>query len=116
MVVYLINRHLTSRGTFFILDTLAGTLALPRSGVVLEKSDIAYFVELHAWRKVGSDRYRSCELIAVRDNKDGSFNFHSVAIDDHPRYVARAGQRLCEFFDVPLHVKKTPWWTWFKKR
>lgn len=105
-IIYLLNRWVASLGSFFVLDTVAGTLMLPRSGITIDKVDLVEFIQLSAWHSADHEHERMHELIAVQANDEGEFSYHSVAIDSSKSRIARAGQRLSEFFDVPLRVTK----------
>ncbi|REJ88963.1 MAG: hypothetical protein DWQ35_18950 [Planctomycetota bacterium] len=102
-ILHLLNRHFRSRGPFFILDTAQGELSLPRVEVVLPRSQVVHFVLLQGPVKIEQESVLSHELSVLRRSPENAFEYLPVAIDDPKRYIARAGKRLAEFFEVPLH-------------
>jgi len=101
-VFYFLNRHFTSKRSFFNLDRTKGTLALPREDVVLTKSDIVQFVQVAGYVNIQGERMRVYELCVLRNNPNGTDEYLPVAIDDTKRYISRAGATLAEFYSVPM--------------
>jgi hypothetical protein len=114
-LVWWMNREQVKRGDFFVLDKVQRTLALPRSGVHLQRGQIQAFVEVHAWHTVRYDDGPSSEWLAelsvlVRAGH-GVIARHPVIACQRTGAVHRLGESLAEFFGVERRVLTLNWRT-----
>jgi hypothetical protein len=114
-LVWLLNREQVKRGDFFVLDRVQRTLALPRSGLHLQRGQIQGFVEVHAWHTVRYDEGPSSEWLAelsvlVRAG-DGKVARYSVIACQRTGVVRGLGKSLAEFFGVERRVLRLDWRT-----
>ena len=105
LVIGLVIRRETEKGTFFVLDRATGTLTLPRSGVVLCREDVVELVEVHGWHRVkdsdGSSNNYIRELSALARSPDGTLIRYPVLAAGHAKPVDRVAAELGELFGVP---------------
>jgi hypothetical protein len=90
---------------FFTLDRAAGTLTLPRAGVVLRRGEVVELVEVHAthWVK-HSDGWSGDyirELSVLARGPDGTLIRYPVVAAGHAKPVGRVVAGLSELFGVP---------------
>ncbi|HJZ55741.1 MAG TPA: hypothetical protein VKE74_12305 [Gemmataceae bacterium] len=90
---------------FFTLDRAAGTLTLPRTGVVLRSEDVVELVEVHGWHRVrdgeGWSNNYIRELSALTRGPDGALIRYPVLAAGHAKPVGRVAAELGELFGVP---------------
>jgi hypothetical protein len=114
------NSYIESKGTFFILDKQPRTLALPRTGLVLQEPCIVGFIEVHAWHTTG-DRWGQesswlGELTVLTRGEDGRLSRFSVVVNDYSEYVSRMGKLLADFYHVPRLVVTRGWLLGIRQR
>ena len=99
------NRHSIRADEFFSLDWVAGTLTLPREGVVLRHGQVVEVVEVHGWYRVrdadGSSAHYLREVSMLADGPFGQLTRYAVVIAGHAKPVGRAAKALSEAFGVP---------------
>lgn len=90
---------------FFTLDREAGTLTLPRAGVVLRRREVVELVEVHAthWVKDsdGCSGEHIRELSVLARGPDGTLTRYPVVASGYAKPVGRVAAGLSEFFGVP---------------
>jgi hypothetical protein len=101
----LLIRRETDRGVFFVLDRAAGTLTLPRAGVVLRPGEVVELAEVHGWHwtrdaEGWSGNYIR-ELSALACGPGGAVIRYPVVAAGHAKPVGRVAAELAEFFGVP---------------
>jgi len=97
---------------FFILDRAAGTLTLPRVGVILSKGDVVELVEVRATYWVKDDDGWSgnhiLELSALARGRDGKLIRYQVLAGGYAKPVRRVAAELAELFGVPRRKLRKP--------
>jgi hypothetical protein len=99
-----LNRHSIREDEFFVLDRVAGTLRLPRAGVILRRGDVAEVIEVHGWHRVrdaegSSDYLREVSVLAHRPAKQ--LARYAVVVAGHAKPVGRVAAALAGTFAVP---------------
>jgi hypothetical protein len=114
-LVWWMNREQVKRGDFFVLDKVERTLALPRSGLHLQRGQIQGFVEVHAWHTVRYEEGPSSEWLAelsvlVRTGNGETARYPVIACQ-RTGDVRPLGESLAEFFGVERRVLTLNWKT-----
>ncbi len=114
-LVWWMNHEQVKHGDFFVLDKVQRTLALPRSGLILQPGQIQGFVEVHAWHTIRYEEGPSLEWLAelsvlVRAG-NGEIARYPVIACQRTGDVRRLGEALAEFFGVERRVLTLNWRT-----
>ena len=100
-----LNRHTIRMDDFFTLDRAAGTLALPRVGVILRRGEVAEIVEVHAWVRVrdaeGSSADYLREVSVLAHGPGEQLARYAVVIAGHAKPVGLVAVALARAFGVP---------------
>ena len=98
------NQRMTAPGPFFHADAAGRWLALPRSGVRIDRADILGFTELRAWHTVrdseGSSSDWLGEVSVLVRGPGEEVGRHLVVTAERADVVSRIGRRLAEVFGV----------------
>ena len=97
---------------FFILDRGAGTLTLPRVGIILTRGDVVELVEVRATHWVEDDEGWSgnhiVELSALVHFPAGKLIRYQVLAAGHAKPVRRVATELAEVFNIPRRRLRKP--------
>jgi hypothetical protein len=107
------NRTITDRGDFVVLDRSKRTLTLPRLQLCIAGDRIQELIEVHAWHTRGDRSESSSEWlrelsVLVRSDSGGFVRYPVITSSGGD--VSRWAKYLAEFFGVDRRLLKLNWW------
>lgn len=100
--VILWSQRIVAGGPYFVIDKVAGTLELPRNGVILARKAVQRIIQVRGWKKGGEGKTWTREISVLVTTDDGRLARYLVAFDSSVIGRRRIANTLADAFGVPL--------------